>query len=439
MRLHPIALLLAVCCALRAGVLSAQQAGSACVAGGWTTPADVALPSGRLVYVEAPFPVRFAGGVMLLGSPTFVWRSATVFADTGQFVPGGYISPDTLAGAIVRSGRDARLVGLPPHTTRMLSPRAVARPDGVLDVFWGASADSAAEMAISLTDLWHASYGPGGWSEPDHVLDGTSVYWNSGAPDVAMIRGRPVAAVPIVRRKAGLDSTGIAVVRRADSAWRTTLVLTGGSVPTSVAVDTTGDGTVELAFTGSMGSWGPRSISNGAFTVRSMDGGATWGPVQALMDGGGALVFAMQAASTTDGVLHLLWGVDSTATGGPRWLARAALANGTAVWRQEPRMPLDTVVYVLQTAPLGDRVLLVARTSPAGTLRWSLLTGSPADSLNALRGPVAASIPRVGAVDGGRVLLTWGVRRPNSYPLFPAFPAPVLVTSSFASRCDSAP
>jgi hypothetical protein len=147
----------------------------------------------------------------------------------------------------------------------------------------------------------------------------------------------------------------------------------------------------------------------------------------------------MLSALTSDGRLHVVWQQDSSASGGSRELMHAISTDGGANWSLRPRMPLPYTVQVLQAAAWGDRMLLVARREPARTLTYALIGPGGTDSLTPLPFPPAASLPRVAPAGPQRLMLVWGVRRPHSYPAFPAIPAPVLMASTFASRCDSVP
>jgi hypothetical protein len=271
------------------------------------------------------------------------------------------------------------------------------------------------------------------------VLSGTEVDWNNATPDVGLIGGVATVAVPVSRRVGRADTTGVAIVRRVAGGWSTALIRTESEPATYVALDTAADGSVVVAFTGALAVAGGPMVWNGAYVARSTDHGATWSRPTLLADGGVAHVFAMQSALTSDGALHLVWQQDSSASGGRRELVHAISTDGGVSWPSRRRLPLGQEVQVQLAAPLGDRVMLVVRREPARTLAFALLGAAGPDSLTPLDFPAAASLPRLAVLSAGRLLLVWGERRPHSYPAFPAFPAPVLLMSTFASRCDSVP
>src|SRR5512146_1103788 len=76
-----LALVPAALLALRSA--AAQQATTACRPGPWSAPWTLTMRDGRPVYVDVPRPARSSAGLAFLGAPTFVWSTATVFADTG--------------------------------------------------------------------------------------------------------------------------------------------------------------------------------------------------------------------------------------------------------------------------------------------------------------------------------------------------------------------
>ena len=194
----------------QAGVHASVVAPSACTPGTWSTPRPLADSLGRLVYVEAPSAVRINEGIALFGTPTLLWRSATIFADTVGMIElakqGKHVDVDTLIGAIVRGDGTVRTIGKPREVTRMQHPLAVAGPNGSADVFWMTAQDTTMRQ---FTDLWFARYRPSRWSVPEHVLHGHLLNWDTNSASAVAEDTSAVIAITGDWQSESITNTGI--------------------------------------------------------------------------------------------------------------------------------------------------------------------------------------------------------------------------------------
>jgi hypothetical protein len=422
------------------GAAGQRPAPSTCRPDVGRVPRVLTMRDGRPVYVEAPIPVRFSRGFVLLGTPTFVWQSPTVFADVA---PAGRaaIAVQAPAGVVVTPGPGADPVPMPPGVTHFLSPRAVTGGRGTLDVFWGESPDTSYRAQEHTPELWHARYAAAGWRPPERVLAFQEIWWNHTFPALQGTARAPIVAVPVRQSGARGDTVGILVLRRARGSWRRAWIPAGPLPPTFVVLSPVGPREIVLAFIGSRAPAPGRVEANGVFVTRSRDGGATWTSPQLIRAFGFAGVNWLQLVTTRDGALHLYWTVDR-ADGAPapvRTIERAFSRDRGATWQSGPSISNDSSVEALVAAPLGDGMVLVGRRRGDRRLVAGSITDTGAVTLTLLPFEPAATLPRLGALGPDSLLLNWGARRANAYPRFPALRAPVLLTTLITTRCDSMP
>ncbi len=398
------------------------------------------MADGRPVYVDGARPVRFAGGLALLGVPTFVWSTPTVFADTGAGAR-PMVDPSRLAGVVRAPGGATELVSMPTGATRMLAVQAASRSDGALDVFWGESADTSYHALEQVPAVWHARFAGNGWSTPERVLAFDEIAWNAGYPVVRTIAGETALAVPVRQARRSGDTLGIVYLRRDHGAWRRAWIPAGPIPPTDLALTTTSDHTLVLAFVGSMLLPSGRLEASGVFIVRSHDLGATWSAPQSVADLGLAGVNWLRMVATRDGALHLVWSVHRTAPGArnARTIERASSRDGGATWRQGRATVNDPVVEFLAAARLGDSVFVVGRYHDGHQLTAAAVGDDGPIAWHQLPFDAAETPPRLTPLGRDSLMLSWGTRRPGAYPLFPGLPAPLVETSTITTRCDSAP
>jgi len=127
-----------------------------CTFDAWTPPHTLATSAGQPVAVDAPFAVATANGIVLFGTPTFVWHSEKVFVDTALAAVMQLVDPDATAGAMITADGTARPIPAPTGFREMISPSAVAGLDGVLHVVWAMSSDTSAGPRVFGSALWYA-------------------------------------------------------------------------------------------------------------------------------------------------------------------------------------------------------------------------------------------------------------------------------------------
>lgn len=421
------------------GLRSQTPASAECRAPSWSAARALSLPDGRPVYVEAPVPAPYAGGLALLGTPTLVWQTPTVFADTAA-LGAPLASPDSLAGVWVDGRGVARLVTRPPGARRFMAPRAVPRGDGTLDVFWGEAPDSVRAESRWVRSLWHARFGAAGWSAPRQLLGSGIIGWNNAYPVVASVGGQPWVIVP-VWPMTNSDTSGVVIVRRDASEWAVVRLPDGPIAPLNVALTSLGDSRLVLAVLGRIRQRGAGRSRNGVFTATSADGGHSWKAGPPLGDFGEDGTNALQLVRTGDGRLHLFWEVDRLVDGHEHVesVQRAVSADDGATWRVLPPMRDEPFRDAYLATAHGDRVLLVAHGHADARLAVAEYAGDEPPRFVPLAFAPAEIAPRMGVLRGDTLVLVWGVRRQGVYPLFPSYPAPQLVLATAALACARMP
>ncbi len=420
--------------------LGAQRSGRRCRPYAWSAPRTLTMADGRPVYVDGARPVRFGDGLALLGVPTFVWSTPTVFADTGAGAR-EMVDPSRLAGVLRAPGRATDLVSMPTGATRMLAVHALSRGDGSLDVFWGESADTSSHALEQVQAVWHARFARNGWNTPERVLAFEEIAWNTGYPVVRTIAGAPALAVPVRQARLSGDTLGIMYLRRDHGAWRRAWIPAGPIPPTDLALATTSDHTLVLAFVGSMVLPSGRLEASGVFIVRSHDLGVTWSPPRSVADLGLAGVNWLRMVAMRDGTLHLVWTVHRTAAGArpARTIERASSRDGGATWQPARATVNDPFVEFLAAARLHDSLFFAGRYHDGHQLAVSAVGDDGPIAWQRLPFDAADTPPRLTPWGPDSLMLSWGTRRQGAYPLFPGLPAPLLETSTITTRCDPAP
>ena len=422
------------------GRFAGAQHTPACGPGVWSAPSQLRLPDGRPVYVEEPIPVSLHHGLAMLGSPTFVWRSATIFADSSP-APVQPLDRRTLAGVVLQPAGSVRLVRMPSGVERPLALRALPRGDGDLDVFWGETPDTSWRAEERVAELWHARYGARGWSVPERLLASQRIWWNATFPALLASAKAAVLAVPVRRAGTPADRTGILVLRRSAGDWHRVWIPAGQSPATYLALVETASHGLVLAYIGS-----PRAPDEGAGEIgvlvsRSRDAGVTWTRPRSIVHSGVAGLNWLQLVATADGTLHAIWTAEWRDGAGStrRTIGRAASRDGGVSWTVGAPVDNDANVEALSAVATGRGILLVGRRHVDRQLVAGIFADSGAPALRPLPFDAAATLPRLVAVGSDSMLLNWGIRRAGAYPAFPSLPAPALFTAAYTSRCDTVP
>ncbi len=404
-----------------------------CTPGAWSEPRMLVTASGQPVIVEAAAATPFRGGIALLGTPNVVWKSSRVFADSSSALSGNGLD---WAGVVVGPDFTARPVGLPRGVTQMVAPRSVRAADGTLHVIWASSPDSVRRPRINETDLWYARFDGTTWSEPERILSAREIWWNSEWQAMTAVDGEPRISVAVNASLTSPSHTGVAYLRRSGTAW--TVSWTSpypGSAPFNTAVAADARGAVMLAFVGSVFRRGARNDLNGLFVTHSADSGATWDAPERVQDFGPHRGHALQALRQGQDTMHLLWLVDSQPANPGASIEHAVSTDRGASWRLAPPLGFAEPMGELSAVMLDGAIHGVLRNLRTRSLVHVTWASPAATALRTLPFEPAKTPHHLDSIGRDSVLLTWGVDRENSYPLFPRLAVPALLYSVMTTQC----
>ena len=405
-----------------------------CVAGTWSAPTRLANSAGRPIYIESPSAVPFGGGAALFGTPTFLWRSATVFADTAGMRDlvrsGQYVDIDTLVGAIVHPDGTATTVGRPRGVSSMSTPLAVSGPNGSVDVLWMTRKDTTKQF----TDLWFARYSTSGWSEPEHVLRGHYFEWSINSASAVAGDGYPIVAITGTEKDSA-PTTGIGIVHRVGADWRVTWIPTGLLWPFRVKLGASDSSHLIVAFLGSVLPLASPRDTNGLFIARSSDRGATWEPLRRIERLWNTRAVNLQMVMGGRDTTHLLWREGDSPSASTR-IRRTTSIDGGRDWRKAGDAALDRPIDTFDVAELGGHLQAVVRETDTYSLAFLKFRNDGNVEFNRLPQHNSRLIPRLAALAPDRLLLTEPRMQEHAYPMFPGVAVPVTLYATMSARCQ---
>lgn len=395
---------------------------------------QLADSAGRLIYIESPSAVPFGAGAALFGTPTILWRSATLFADTAGMRDlvrsGQYVDMDTLVGAIVHSDGTAKTVGRPRGVSHMTNPLAVPGPNGSVDVVWMTRKDTTKQF----TDLWFARYSASGWSEPEHVLRGHYFEWSISSASAVAGDGYPIVAITGTEDDSA-PSTGIGIVHRVGTDWKVTWIPTGALWPFRVKLGASDTSHLIVAFLGSVIPLGFPRDTNGLFIARSSDRGATWEEVRRIERLWNTRAVDLQMVMGGRDTIHLLWreGLDPRAS---IRIRRQTSVDGGRTWREASGAALDRPIDTFDVEELGGHLEAVAREADTYSLAFLTFRDAGTPELHRLRQHSSRLIPRLAGLAPGTLLLTEPRLQEHAYPMFPGIAVPLTLFATLSTRCQ---
>jgi len=386
--------------------------------------------TGRPVYVETPSIVALSGSATLIGYPTYMWRSGSVFADSGATgINALQARSEGLIGITLRDDQAGEMVRLPAGTKNVMTVRAAQHDPRSVDVFWGTPDD--ASPATMAREIWHARLTGTHWGNADRVFVGRA-FWNNSQISIDTMSGATVLAFPAYRTDGERQRSGIAEVEIGPSAVRQTWAYVG-EPPAYVAMLAARTQSLSIAFIG--GTAGPSSpMPYGVYIARSHPTGIWTKPELLVALGGDTPGWNLTTVSAGD-TLHLFWSDQPGSARAPAELHHLRSSDGGQSWRTLAALDLPEPVGGVRAIGLaGDGVLVTTRHVKTGSLalvfwshdRWSDVT--PALSSSAL------SLPSLARISPTQVVLSWGVQASNAL-LMNNQPAPVLSLSIGNIKC----
>jgi hypothetical protein len=395
----------------------------------WSEPRALATSGGNPVYVESPWPSTAPNGdTYLVSTPTIVWRSPSVFADTGWFDP--RLSTDSIVGIRVDAKRAAHVIPRPPVPGQLIWPRA-AFSHGVAHVVWAMSNDSLARRIVQPTSLWYAAFDGMRWSRPERIYAGRRLEWNETSAPVSFLQGELRLVVPAADSSLSADHQGVVYLARgADGHWRTSWISTRGPLPVFVSLSIR-DRNLVVAFLGAVLYPGRLGELNSVFVARSTDDGATWTMPHAIASLGNSHGADVAIAEGRGATLHLTWIQDSAnATA----IVHLISSDAGVAWNREAPTLVVPSIEAASVAMLSGRLILVARRVAVDSL-VAIDLSAKTPQFTRLPFELASGMPRVGAVGLDSLPVVWSVDRPGTYPLAPQVTPLASVMAFLRSRC----
>lgn len=379
----------------------------------WSAPRPIAAADGRPVYVESPFVTAMGkGDFLLISTPTIVWHSARVFADTGRADP--RTAPDSVIGVRIDQAGHASVIPRPPVAGEIIWPRATYRR-GVAHVVWATSSDTTRFAAMSPTTLWYARFDGRRWTSVERVFGGRRVVWNETSAPVTFVDGQPRLIAPAADSSSRADHQGLVYLSRATGGvWRRSWIATRGPLPLFSSQVSAGTTSV-AAFLGTVLHPGRSGELNSVFVARSVDGGSTWSSPASVRALNQVRGFGLQLLGQIGSSLHLVWALEF---GQSTKLVHAVSFDAGVAWRDTATLILPRV-EALSAAMFRDHPVVAGRRVGVDSIVTVVLGTARTSSLTALPFERASGLPRLSRVGRDSLALVWSVDRPGAYPLAP--------------------
>ena len=270
--------------------------------------------------------------------PAVARYPSTVVTSKGTYVVGNNV-PFFVEDALPRErlfavelGRGR--IGRPAGDFLFVLPRALAAPDGKLQLLWAEpTIRSDATMTAmtwpprELSAIWASTYARGtGWSKPKRVYEGSRIHWDrAGIADGDASDSLPALVVAPEEPLANFGNTALLFLRSGRRGWTTTSVQPNSSIAYS-SVARRG-GRVWLAYIAA--DYGVPEDQNSVFVERSLDTGRHWlSPVLISRSGSNPAHDIKILAGRKDEV-HAVWRREFSS--GPR-LQHVSSHDGGVTW-----------------------------------------------------------------------------------------------------------
>ena len=414
----------------------------------WAQPRVLQVSDGRAAYVEAPTAVATRSGILMLGTPAFIWATPDVFDPAPGPTPQDtttYLARlrgnHGLAGFVLDSKRRATPIK-PPLTPAMRRTLAASGSDGTVHVIGFAPSADATDPDVNGS-VWYVERRGEQWTAPTMVFSADRLDWSehkaavilTGASDVHIV-------VPYYRGRTG----GIAYIRRTNGRWRVTETPMGG-LPSQATAQFIGGDSLVVAFAG-IGKAGVRT-PNGQhiYLVRVAQADTIW-PAPTLIHWSGQNgvrwlgMYGGQGNDAAPRALTLVWTalLKDHGTLGDSVYAIAS-GDGGATWGQPHVLALPygvaslthdrdargNVHVFLSYSARSDANNSQMYHAAAVNGQWTGLDSLPT-------GPIA-STPTVSSIGPDTMLLAWGNAR-QADRSSPGAIAPVTEYTTLSTKCS---
>jgi hypothetical protein len=379
-------------------------------------------PAGQPLYVEAPVTVTTTHGTYLIGAPTFVWADSTAFVDQDSRRDVGAVGVKLL--------NDSTAIPLPPlpSVSKPYMPIAVGRGTGLVAV-WGTSGDTSLAGVFAQDTLWEATLDAGRWSAARPIwTSGTFAWYPTSASYVADDASLSVAFPSRARG-------GINVMTRSRDRWRTRWISVGNERANGVAMLRLSESELLLAVVGSIDRDGIRARNAGYVARIATTDTASEPRFTLLYESPRMSVEDPSVFGTTD-ALHFVWRLGGRNVPAPDSLMEATSLDGGTSWTLPKTASLEGDMRGLRARSIGGEAALAVALGIRGRSITSLRRSGEGWTVAQETFHDAKTVPMVSTVRN-RVTVAFGRTRSSVGPGDP-YDAPVLVTSSRASRCESA-
>jgi hypothetical protein len=414
----------------------------------WQPTRALIASNERPAYVEDPAAVSTSEGLLLLGSPAFVWADQRAFdappnaraSDTAAYYR-RLLANHGLSGFTLRPSRMAQPVRLPAGAS-LRKPVALRDSEETVHLVWLGPPLESPEATENGT-MWYARFRRGRWDTPQVIFKADRINSGDQRPFV-LLRGANEAHVLISYRTG--STYGIAHLTGHNGRWAMASSEERG-LPSQVTAQFIGRDSLAIAFAG-VGAPGVR-IRNGrhVYLLRIATTDTLWPKPQlvhwaAIDNVRWTTLYRTSSSVATADELALIWTKlrDARARTADTVFAMTSKDAGVT-WTEPKALAVEFDIADLTQTQTGDGVVhLVMSSSPRAdslgrpVMHHVMLQHGMWGSVRAAPNGNPASAPRLSLVGRDSLLLVWGEGRAASAERPDAI-APVSRYALFARVC----
>lgn len=307
---------------------------------------------GRRLFIEQPIVAEVRTGTLVVGSPVLNWPP--LGRDAFEIV-----------GVVLNRAGTTDTVLRPKGITRLQGPRLLSQTRGVAEIVWGTSADTTITGRRLMDTLWYATFDGRSWSQPQRLMHGHKLLWDSFAPAVMSAAGQTLVAVTGPYSPDSSNIQRLWISRLASGEWETVspVEARGFMALQQVRMVSADSGAIVLVYSGF--TYTPSGSGRRAYVnvIRSTDDGRTWSPPQTVSLAPDATMAVLGGLHRRqDGSLHLFWHAQQDGTFGSKAVYHDVSRDGGSTWLRSDTLAVQEQFSVLRTAQAGDAVVLTVRT-----------------------------------------------------------------------------